>query len=270
MRWHRGRMSNPERSAMTEKPKSISRYLTFRKFESLLTLRALWLSRLGTFADPMEGMLPNKTRRRIIQRDLDISQNFPPELRSQFETMIDVNVQDGRDMTVCCSWFAGDFESSRMWDEYAPEPDSVLVWSTIERLDRSLLAKQEFTQILEVTDYVDYNTFDIDDLSAAQAHKRSQVKGKDFHHEKEVRLVSMNLVCPGCLNPDGSPPTDLQLNGPGMYDSSRKGIFMLVDLNQLILQMTISPRATDSDFTKINKLREAAGVHAELQKSELK
>jgi hypothetical protein len=217
----------------------------------------------------MEGMLPTNTRRRIHQRNLDMSKDFPAEFRPQFETMIDVNVQDGRDMTVCCSWFAGDLESSRMWNEYAPEADSVLVWSTIERLDQSLLSKQEFTQILEVTDYVDYDNFDMDDFTAAQAHKRSQVKGRSFEHEKEVRLVSMNLVCPGCLNPDGSLPTQLQLSGPGMYDKNRRGIYMLVDLNKLILRMTISPKAKDSDRAKIDALRLAAGLKAELQNSEL-
>jgi len=76
-----------------------------------------------------------------------------------------------------------------------------------------------------------------------QAGERALLKQTKCSFENEVRIVTQNLACPGCLNPDGSPPTETQLAGPGMFDPSRPGHTLRVDPNTLIEAVVTAPGA---------------------------
>jgi hypothetical protein len=125
------------------------RYLTFAKFISVLELRALWMSRLGSLLDQFAGTLPDKTRENMIASDLKWEKTFEgrPELQEQLAGMADKNVADGRDVLVVNCWFLGESESSQMWKEYVGSTEGVAIRSTLKRLDQSILAKQEFGNV---------------------------------------------------------------------------------------------------------------------------
>ena len=124
------------------------RYLSFPKFVSLLELRALWMCRLGVLEDQFEGTLPDKTSRAMVSQALEWRETFrQPELQEQLATMTDRNVDDGRRVLVVNCWFSGACESERMWEEYSSPTAGVAIRSTLTRLDRSILAKQEFTKV---------------------------------------------------------------------------------------------------------------------------
>jgi hypothetical protein len=223
---------------------TIWRYLRLSKFISFLELRALWMSRLGSLVDQFEGALPDKTREKMIARNLDWKATFEGrrELQDQLAGMADRNVADGRDVLVVNCWFLGDTESQRMWNDYVGSDEGVALRSTLERLDRSILAKQEFTMIGKVK-YVDLSDHDMGIYHGHQAGERALLKQTEYSFENEVRIVTMNLVCPGCLNVDGSPPTETQLAGPDMFDPSRPGLYLRVDPNTLIEAVVTAPGA---------------------------
>jgi len=223
---------------------TIWRYLTFAEFVSLLELRALWMSRLGALSDRFEGTLPLKTREDMIANDLKWRPTFEkrPELQEQLEGMTDRNVTDGRDVLAVNCWFLGERESAQMWEQHVGSTEGIAIRSTLKRLAQSILAKQEFTSVGRVK-YVDFSKHDMGVYHGSQASERALLKEKRYSFENEVRIVTLNVVCPGCLNPDGIPPTANQLAGPGMFDSSRPGLYLQVNLETLIEAVVTAPGA---------------------------
>ena len=223
---------------------TIWRYLTFAEFVSLLELHALWMSRLGAVSDRFEGTLPHRTRENMIASDLEWKPTFEgrPDLQEQLAGMTDRNVADGRDVLVVNCWFLGERESAEMWKEHVGSTEGVAIRSTLTRLDQSILAKQEFTSIGGVK-YVDFSTHDMSVYHGSQAGERALLKEERYSFENEVRVVTANVVCPGCLNPDGSPPTANQLAGPGMFDPGRPGLYLQVNLGTLIEVIVTAPGA---------------------------
>jgi len=249
---------------------TVWRYLTFAKFISLLELRALWMSRLGGLIDQFEGTLPDKTREDIIASDLKWKTTFEgrPELQDQLAGMTDRNVADGRDVLVVNCWFLGESESPQMWKEYVGSTEGVAIRSTLKRLDQSILAKQEFTTIGKVN-YVDFSEYDMGIYNGSRAGERALLKGKRYSFENEVRIVTHNLVCPGCLNPDGSPPTKTQLDGTGMYDPNRPGLYLQVNLTVLIETVITAPGAAPWFNDLVGKFCKRYQLDATVEKSKL-
>jgi hypothetical protein len=82
--------------------------------------------------------------------------------------------------------------------------------------------------------YIDLSTHEgMDVYEGNQAHLRAFLKGKNYSHESELRVATFNMVAPGCLNPDGSPPNEKQRAGL-TYSPGRPGIFVKTNLAVLI------------------------------------
>lgn len=222
----------------------IWRYLTLAKFLSMLELRALWLSRLGSLEDRFEGGIPKRVREALDKEAREWSKKFPqPELREQFKTMTSQNVESGRRVLVVSCWFAGSEESQRMWRTYASLSEGIAVRSTVDRLDKSLGWKQEATLIGRVK-YVNFARHDMTTYLGQQSHQRALLKREKYAHEQEIRIVALNDVHANALNPDGSPPSEEQQQGPGRFDSDRPGMYLRVDLNALIERVITAPSAS--------------------------
>ena len=249
---------------------TIWRYMTLAKFVSFLELRALWMSRLGSLVDNFEGTLPYKTRESMIATNLEWRPTFEgrPELQDQLAGMSDRNVSGGRDVLVVNCWFLGNTESQRMWNEYVGSVEGVAFRSSLSRLDRSILAKQEFTTIGKVK-YVDFSEYDMGKYHGHQAGERALLKQTEYSFENEVRIVNMNLVCPGCLNVDGSPPTATQEAGPGMFDPSRPGLYLQVEPNTLIEAVVTAPGAEQWFYDLVGKLCKRYQIKSPVEKSSL-
>jgi hypothetical protein len=253
----------------TVSAETVWRYLSFPKFVSLLELRALWMCRLGVLEDQFEGTLPEKTWRAMVAQALEWRETFPqPELQKQLATMTDRNVDDGRRVLVVNCWFSGARESGRMWEEYSDPTSGVAIRSTLTRLDRSILAKQEFTKIGRVR-YVDFSNHDMGTYEGHQAPERALLKRLEYSHESEVRIITMNVVCPGTLNADGMPPTATQLAGPGSYDPNRPGLYLLVDLNVLIEAVVTAPRVSPRFHDLVSRLCKRYQIAGTVERSAL-
>lgn len=248
---------------------SVWRYLTFSKFVSLLELKALWFSKLETLIDRFEGTLPNRTRKQMIQGHLEFEHLFPdPELKSQLHGMTDRNVDDGRELSVVNCWFMGGSESEEMWRQYVGTREGIVIKSTVKRLSESIYLQQEFSRIGRVK-YVDFLEHDMGVYEGHQAAERALLKQKEYEFENEVRIVTMSLVAPGCLNIDGTKPTEKQLSGPGMFDPDSPGIYVQVDLNLLIEGIHTAPGAPFWFHNLVQRLSERYGLTCPVNRSSL-
>jgi hypothetical protein len=244
--------------------------MTFAKFVSLLELRALWMSCLGALSDRFEGTLPHKTREKMIASHLKWRPTFEgrPELQEQLPGMADRNVADGRDVLVVNCWFLGEGESAQMWKQYVGSAEGIVIRSTLKKLDQSILAKQEFTFIGRVK-YVDFSKHDMGVYHGSQAGERALIKEERYSFENEIRIVTANVVCPGCLNPDGSPSTANQLAGPGMFDPGRPGLYLQVNLGTLIEAVVTAPGAEPWFHDLVGKVCKRYHVDSPVERSGL-
>jgi hypothetical protein len=166
----------------------IWRYLTLKKFVSLIELGAVWFAKLGIFEDTEEGMTPKLTRQHIKSQHRDMEAWFPDEeRRSQVRRFVEDNEQYGRDLIVASCWFIGEHESKDMWAEYAKDGQGVVIKNTAEALMRSLvqsLKENSLVQSLKEKwwigkiSYVDFATHDAMNVyDGHQAHLRAFLKG---------------------------------------------------------------------------------------------
>jgi len=212
----------------------IWRYIDLQKYVSLLATRSLYFPRPSSFHDPYEGWLPKSH----IAAYAQMSQNFIDQhdaLRGQvaalypgadlapFNAGIDANLETyiahARTMLtetaerfgVSC-WHRGDYESESMWRAYPAE--CVAIESTVGRLADA--ARHDKTITISAVRYAD---FENDPIEKGHREYLLFMKRKSFAHEQELRACAFLGVGTG-------------------------GALLLYDLDGLVAQIHISPRAT--------------------------
>jgi hypothetical protein len=233
------------------------RYLTFEKFVSLLELSAVWFSRLGALQDEFEGTLPEKARDRMLERDRKFEEMIPdPRLKELMRTMTDTDVASGRAMMAVNCWYLDENDHELMWEQYDPEGKGLAVTSTVQRLSSSFELPQDYRQLTWIgrVDYVDFETYDIEVNKATDVVTRALLKQRKFIFEKEIRIITLNSLHPGCFNPDGSVVSDFQLTGPGLFDPERKGFYLQCLLPNLIQSITLNPKRPSHSKNLIARL----------------
>lgn len=140
----------------------VLRFLTFRKFVSLIELEAMWFSRLVDLAliDALEGTLPRKARECLLVRHRQYAEQFAdsPEMLARIKNMTNRGMAPGRDMFAVNCWFLGNQETEKMWNDYGEKGSRVAIRSTVERLSTSFqnlggLAK---VSVIDRVKYVDF------------------------------------------------------------------------------------------------------------------
>ncbi len=248
----------------------IWRYLTRKKFVSLIELQAVWFARLGIFEDAEEGTTPELTRQQIKSQLREMEDWFPDEERkSQIRRSLEDNERYGRDLIVASCWFIGEHESKDMWAEYAKDRACVVIKSTAAALMRALVQSIPKKWWIGKVRYVSLSAHDgMNPYEGHQAHLRAFLKGMKYSHENELRVATMNFVAVGCLNPDGSPQNDKQRRG--LIDASNgPGVYVQANLSALISEVRVAPGASDSQRAEVEALMTKAGVRVPVARSEL-
>jgi hypothetical protein len=244
----------------------ILRFLTASKFFSLISQRAVWFSRLGALEDQFEGRIPSPTKRRLQSENRRWEKTFHhPEHRRQLREAADRNERDGRDLLAVSCWFADGTESLQMWQAYVGSAEGVAIESSCELLVRNLV-HQEYARIGLVR-YVDFEQEDMGLYLGNQAIERAFLKRPAFSGERELRIATMNLVAPSCLNPDGTPPTPQQLAGPGMFDPVRPGFFIQANVGSLVRSARLAPGASETFEGAVHKAVATAGFAFPIERS---
>jgi hypothetical protein len=213
----------------------IWRYIDLQKLVSLLARRALYFARPSSFHDPYEGWMPRShmdalaaINQRYIEQIEEARRQFaahnPNADLARFNAGIDATIRQYvqraqnapleavRKFGVSC-WHKNEYESEAMWRTYPAE--SVAIQSTVARLrDSNRSAK---TINIENVRYMD---FDNDPIEKGHEQYLLCLKRKSFEHEKELRATV--------------------LLGDGI-----EGAFLDFDLDVLIAQIHLSPRASE-------------------------
>lgn len=221
----------------------VLRYLTFAKFISLITYRALWFPKLK-WLEEYEGIIPAKTEAQMHHNNQKWKTTFTSEeQRKQIDSWLSDNVNDGKELTVVNCWYLGETESKRMWDEYVGGCEGVAIKSTIQKLIKYVYAYPEWSHIGKVK-YIDHLSYEMTTYKGSQAHERAFLKNKEkYGHEQEVRITSMSIKSPGCVGIDGKPLTEEDYAGKNMNNFESPGLYIGVDLNNLINSIIIAPNA---------------------------
>lgn len=221
---------------------TVWRYLTFPKYISLLTYGALWFSKLNILIDEFEGAMPIKADAEMLAEHQRYKALFGPASHEQIDSANEKNVEDGRELTVANCWFASELESERMWKEYAGGSEGVAIKSTIGSLSQFVFCDPRFSNIGKVR-YIDLNSYRMTPYEANQAQERAFLKRLEFCHEQEVRIVTMSLKGPTCINMDGTALKPEDYQGTRMNNFQNPGLYIRADLQRLVKSTVLAPGA---------------------------
>ena len=215
------------------------RYMDLAKLVSLLTSRALYLTRIDQFTDPFEGTTTERTAAGIAEfLRRTGSKNQIADVLQFYET--------SRKGTFVSCWHASEHESEAMWRLYSGGAGGVAVQSTYAALLDSIRWQQGL--YIGQVSYVDYAKASFPDANAFYPvmHKRLA-----FAHEREVRIVRYLPE-----SPTESQPTGLSLP---------------IDLAAVCQAIYISPAATEYYFDAVRSVVQAIApsLQARLQWSNM-
>jgi hypothetical protein len=248
--------------------RTVWRYLTFPKYISLLTYGALWFSKLNILTDKYEGSMPNVAEMEMLAEHQKLKEMFDPRMHEQIDGMNKRNVEDGRELTVVNCWFASEVESERMWAEYSRGSEGVAVKSTIRLLSQYVHCDPRVTKIGRVK-YVDLNNHIMSHYEAGQAQERAFLKNLDFCHEQEVRIATLNVKGPMCVNFDGEALRPEEYQGGKMNNFDHPGLYIQVDLRRLIISTVVAPGASQWFEQLVRRTARLSEVGEPVERSKL-
>ncbi len=247
------------------------RYMPFSEFVSLLVYQAIWFSKLNTLQDQFEGMMPLATKEMMQAHHQDLKSPFPEKYHSQFDEMAARNEQDGRELLVVSCWFLEEGESEIMWRKYGESSQSVAIKSTVRQLIENIGVPHDkhATHIGRVA-YIDHKTHMMTKYHANQAHERAFLKDADqFEHEKELRIVTMNIKTTSCVSPTGKQYKWSEVQGKDMNNFENQGLYVAVRLKQLISEIRVSPMADSWFYLLVKRIMELNDLGMEVKQSDL-
>lgn len=128
IRQHVKREIYPGSQLPLNRQQTVIRYMDWTKFQYLVRHRSLYLTRLDRFTDEKEGTFPSF---QIIEHDQWLERydhgHIAREERAQREA-------NKKQLYVSC-WCLCEFDQHLMWAAYAPNPESVAILTTVERLE---------------------------------------------------------------------------------------------------------------------------------------
>jgi len=169
-------------------------------------------------------------------------------------------------------WFLGQDESEKMWNEYGQEGKGIAIRSTLRQLATSFQITGDYALVSAVgrIHYVDFESHKMSAFDANNLLRVAFIKDKSYMSEQEVRIVTLNSLHSGCLNPDGNPLSEDQLTGRGIiFDPNAKGLYVKCSLQDLIAKIIVGPNAQPHFFTLANRLVSRYRLFVEVEKSRL-
>jgi len=250
--------------------KAVWRYMSFGKFISLMTYHALWFSKLNILQDTYEGLIPEKVKQQMHEKNQRFKCQFnTPEFHRQIDAWPNKNEDDGRELLVVNCWFLGESESERMWSEYGGSAEAVAIKATIGRLAKYVFVpNDEHVSHIGLVSYVDHDTHEMTAYEAHQAHERAFLKDKKrFSHEQEIRIVTVNVKTTGCVSMEGKPYTAEQVAGKDMNNFENPGLYVGVHLDGLLTEVLVSPNAQDWFEKLVRRIVELSKLAAPVSRS---
>jgi hypothetical protein len=253
-----------------EKPENeqskIWRYTSFIKFLSLISRKALYFSRLDYLGDPFEGSLPVadfENMRKGIEKAAELWEKMNVEYDPKdYKEMNSRIHQDERQIFFVNCWHLNENESSAMWDIYSEKDEGIAIQSTFKRL-RDCFRGFDRTIWIGKVKYIDYNKESIPDNNSLN---KFLCKRKSFEYEGELRAIIQPLD-PGLEIPYHIlEAIEKILQKQGV---STRGIYVDVDLENLIEKIYLSPLAEEWYLELIESILSKYNLDIKVEQSSL-
>lgn len=235
----------------------IWRYMDLTKFRSILEENCLYFSRYDNFSDKYEGSVSepyNAMIRNFAHHSIrGYSFSHAPdslEYKASYNCAISSIIQKDKEyranMFVSC-WYTGEYESEAMWSLYGKTNKSISIKTTYKKLETQL---PENT-IMGMVRYLDYSS----EYTSGNPILRLFEKRRFFDHEREARAI-INFV-----------QSEKKDNSNIIFLS--KGIKCSIDVQELIEDVYVSPRASE-DFTEaVNIILKSNGMKLRAKPSDI-
>lgn len=229
---------------------------------------ALWMALPNTFSDKVEGMFPalNASDETFCEEAAGHFGMSPEEANKHKEQFLAKNPTGIRESirarTRLCGvscWYQDSQESDRMWREYVPNGNGVVIKTTLKQFEEALAytpqqyvhnAKPAFATI----NYVDRDKFFL--VNDGYYHLLT-IKGDGFKHEREVRLIAKSPELVRATANYASP----SLNEIAAFEASAgKGFNILLDLQRLVTEIRVHPKSNSDYIALIQKEVEKKGI----------
>jgi hypothetical protein len=219
------------------------RYMDFLKFVDLLQRRALWFTRLDSFQDKHEGLLPKS-----VSEALSVLAVVDNAEYGGF------TYEKWRKRGCVSCWHINDGESAAMWDLYSTQA-GIAVCTRVSRLRDAIqdgFDPGSWGLYGNAVRYVDFGTFNEPwyngeiakpVVRAADLH----LKRRSFEHEREYRLTTT-------------------LEGA---DENRLGKHVPLCLATMIEEIRVAPTAQDWIVEVVRQQMKQSGLDVRVTKSDL-
>ena len=222
----------------------LCRYISFTKFVSLLTRKALFFARADKLGDPFEGSLS--------QLNVDLSPVINKDIPEEYISLLHNHIKDQRRFVLVNCWHENEHESDAMWKLYSGHGEGIAIKTDFGSLKKSLIGDDKV--YVGRVNYVDYDTTFIqeNDPVAPFMHKR-----KSFEHEREVRAIIRKLNVIG---------GEIIVGGPDIYET---GTYHEVDTSTLIKEVIVPLHAEDWFVELAQATADTFGLQSPVTKSSL-
>ena len=240
-------------------------------YESLvwtLEEQKIHFHRADKFDDPLEGSVPSAVSEfsdRDFSEVADVEDGTEEKL-NEFHKVL-------RRCTFLNCWHRNEGESMAMWELYGKSDKSLAIKSTPSKLINSLDPIKGGQTILSPVSYMDfdatYSNLDPTSLNnfnylfgptrITQMHDFYKIKDLSFKHEKEARLIYQAIDVIGKYDDRPKPDEDDLLfelkESDFFYDlePKDKGFNAPIDVDELVDEIHISPEASFSDSSTVEK-----------------
>jgi hypothetical protein len=225
----------------------IWRYMDFTKFSSLINEGSLFFCRADKLGDKWEGVFPIK----MIQR-FELENRRIPSNDGNTYTHCQWQITKEAPSHLINCWHANESESFAMWKIYSGDnQQSIAIQSTMGRLKGSLDANTERIWIGEV-EYIDFREWEPENrffnVGTPNILKAFFLKWHYFKYENEIRAV---------------------INKP--YDKHRSeiGVFVQIDLDELIERIYLSPNSDQENQKQVRDLLNEHNYSFRIEQSDL-
>jgi hypothetical protein len=227
---------------------AVWRYMDFAKFASLVVTKSLFFSNATALGDPFEGSVSARNAASWGEW-----YSGSPDM-IQMGSHIRANT---RQHTYVNCWHLNSCESAAMWNIYGRIDSSIAVVTTFDRLRRALPDSCHIGQV----NYIDY---DSEYVPEGNAMAPFLYKRNSYEYEREVRALIQEFPKREEIRADGTMLSGIDVTLPG-----ERGIEVVIDLNQLIERVLISPAAPIWLDRIVASLAEKYGLAAPVTRSKL-
>lgn len=223
----------------------IWRYVPLASYLDMIFTSKLIFRRLDEFKDdPFEGSsLPQDVR---LRREVEYSLDQPEEIRKRnIESTSSIN-EGMRKMFYVSCWHLSEFESDGMWNRY-PSESTVCILSSVKSFTTSI--KTEHEVYLGKVNYVDFTNPQFEPIYLGNGFLRICRKKNFYEYEREVRaMITYYKDLDGTSTGEASK----------MFPNNPKFLEIEFDLNELVHEVRVNPRAiAEFKTTVLNVTRKA-------------